>query len=132
MNLSLIRKTMRKLLIVDTETRGLPLDYNASFQDVGNWPRIIELAWELCWENGETIRKRNDLVKPEGWRIPEKQFFLDKGCTEEVAIEKSKFWTEHGFSQAESEAKGIPMPELLTELALAMNEADVLICHNLS
>ena len=123
---------MRKFLFVDTETRGLPLNYDASFTDVGNWPRIIQLAWELCWENGETIKKRCDLVKPDNWRIPEKQFFLDKGCSDEVATEKSKFWTEHGFTQAESEAKGLPMPDLLTELAIVMNQADVFVCHNLS
>lgn len=58
---------MKKYLIVDTKTTGLPISYTASFQDVDNWPRIIELAWELCYENGETIEKHCDLVEPDGW-----------------------------------------------------------------
>lgn len=107
---------MKKYLIVDTETTGLPISYTAPFDDVANWPRIIELSWELCYDNGDTIEKACDLVYPDGsWRFP-----------------KGKFWQEHGFTEAESLLSGEPIDKLLLKLAIAMNCADVMICHNLS
>lgn len=127
----LMSMKMRKFLFIDSETRGLPVNYDAPFTDTGNWPRIIQLAWELCYQNGETIRKSCSLVKPDGWVMPSKEFFMAKGLDEETAIAKSAFWTEHGYTQEKNEREGRPMPELLFELAQAMNEADVLVAHNL-
>lgn len=107
---------MKKYLICDTETTGLPLSYDAPLDDVGNWPRIIELSWELCWENGETIEKACDLIYPDGtWKFP-----------------TGKFWQQHGFTEEENLLNGIPAEEALIKLAIAMNCADVMICHNLS
>lgn len=106
---------MKKYLIVDTETTGLPIIYDAPFTDVNNWPRIIELSWELCWENGETIEKACDLIAPDGWRFP-----------------TGDFWKEHGYNEAESMLNGIDPIIALTKLAIAMNCADVMVCHNLS
>lgn len=107
---------MKKYLIVDTETTGLPINYSAPYTDVANWPRIIELSWELCWENGETIEKACDLVYPDG------SFKFPTG----------EFWQKHGFNEAESALLGEPMETLLLKLAIAMLCADVMICHNLS
>lgn len=107
---------MKKYLICDCETTGLPIVYDAPFNDVNNWPRIIELSWELCWENGETIEKACDLVYPDGsWKFP-----------------TGEFWQEHGFTEAESLLNGIDPIFVFTNLAIAMNCADVMICHNLS
>jgi len=121
---------MRKLLIYDTETRGLPIDYQASFQDTANWPRIIQLAWELCYENGDTIAKSCELVNPDGWEMPSKEYFMRKGVSEEKALKSANFWIEHGYTQEESMAKGKPIAELLLELAKVMNKADVIVAHN--
>lgn len=107
---------MQKYLIVDTETTGLPIVYDAPYTDTDNWPRIIELSWELCWENGETIEKACDLIYPDGsWRFP-----------------TGAFWQEHGFTEAESLLNGVGPVFAFTKLAIAMNCADVMICHNLS
>jgi DNA polymerase-3 subunit alpha len=107
---------MKKYLIVDTETTGLPISYTVSFQDTDNWPRIIELSWELCWENGETIEKACDLIYPDGtWRFP-----------------TGDFWKENGFTEDESLLSGIPIADALLKLGIAMNCADVMVCHNLS
>lgn len=131
MSLLLIPKMMRKLLIIDTETRGLPINYDAPFTDVDNWPRIIQLAWELCYEDGTTIRKVCALVKPDGWIMPSKAYFMSKGVSAEQAEKSAAFWIEHGYTQEQNEAEGVPMSELLLDLAKVMNEADVLIAHNL-
>ncbi|PJB57251.1 MAG: 3'-5' exonuclease, partial [Bacteroidetes bacterium CG_4_9_14_3_um_filter_41_19] len=34
-------------LIFDTETTGLPQRYDAPLTDFDNWPRMIQLAWQL-------------------------------------------------------------------------------------
>ncbi len=106
---------MKKFLFIDTETTGLPISYTAPFTDTDNYPRIIELAWELCYENGETIEKSCELVYPDGWRYP-----------------VGEFWEKHGFNEADNILNGIPAPQLLLELAIAMNCADVLVAHNMS
>jgi len=106
---------MKKYLFCDTETTGLPVTYTAPFTDTDNYPRIIELAWELCWENGETIEKACDLIYPDGWRFP-----------------TGDFWKEHGFTEDESLLNGIDPIIAFTQFAIAMNCADVMICHNLS
>jgi hypothetical protein len=105
---------MKKYLIVDTETSSLPFRYDVPFTDLSNWPRIIQLSWELCWENGETIKKICELVQPDGWTFPTGQF-----------------WKDNGFNEADNCMLGLPMKDLLIDLAIAMNQADVLIAHNI-
>ena len=34
-------------LIFDTETTGLPKKWNAPITDSDNWPRSVQLAWQL-------------------------------------------------------------------------------------
>jgi len=34
-------------LIFDTETTGLPKNFNAPITDVDNWPRCVQIAWQL-------------------------------------------------------------------------------------
>lgn len=110
-----VKSKMKKFLICDTETTGLPISYTAPFTDTDNWPRIIELAWELCWENGETIEKSCELVYPDGWRYP-----------------TGEFWEKHGFNEADNILNGVDMIILLTNLAVAMNCADVMVCYNMA
>ena len=57
-------------LIFDTETTGLPKDWNAPFTDSDNWPRLVQLAWQLHDESGKLIDNKNFIVKPEGYTIP--------------------------------------------------------------
>lgn len=57
-------------LIFDTETTGLPRNYNAPLTDFDNWPRVIQLAWQIHNEKGELIEVQNFIIKPEGFEIP--------------------------------------------------------------
>lgn len=59
-----------KYLFFDTETTGLPKNYNAPASDTDNWPRLVQLAWLVTDEKGEVISKHNHIVKPEGFIIP--------------------------------------------------------------
>ncbi len=57
-------------LIFDTETTGLPRDYSAPITDFDNWPRLVQLAWQLHDHTGKLMSSGNYIVKPEGFTIP--------------------------------------------------------------
>jgi|TARA_B100000809_G_C14937257_1_gene459092 DNA polymerase-3 subunit epsilon len=102
-------------LIFDTETTGLPKDYNGRISDVDNWPRVIQLAWALYDVKGRLVESRVDLIRPNGWTIP-----------------AEKFWIDNGFSQSESQEKGIPIREALLPFIEKVGQSEQLIAHNMS
>ena len=74
-------------LIFDTETTGLPKNYKAPISDVDNWPRVIQMAWQLHDDKGKLIKRKDFIVKPDGFDIP---YGSEKihGISTELAIEK--------------------------------------------
>jgi len=57
-------------LIFDTETTGLARDYNAPVTATDNWPRIVQIAWQLHDEMGRLIEQKDFLIRPQGFDIP--------------------------------------------------------------
>jgi DNA polymerase-3 subunit alpha len=57
-------------LIFDTETTGLPKSWNAPITDTDNWPRCIQIAWQLHDEMGAVVEHNNFLIKPDNFNIP--------------------------------------------------------------
>lgn len=57
-------------LIFDTETTGLPGSWSAPITDSSNWPRCVQLAWQLHDVSGKLINTGNYIIKPEGFSIP--------------------------------------------------------------
>ena len=57
-------------LIFDTETTGLPRNWNAPITDTENWPRCIQIAWQLHDSMGDLLEQSDFLVQPEGFDIP--------------------------------------------------------------
>lgn len=57
-------------IIFDTETTGLPRDWNAPVTDTSNWPRVVQIAWQVHDEMGRLVENRDFLVKPDGFDIP--------------------------------------------------------------
>ena len=57
-------------LIFDTETTGLPKSWNAPITDTDNWPRCIQIAWQLHDALGNLIEHRDFLLQPDGFNIP--------------------------------------------------------------
>lgn len=53
-------------LIFDTETTGLPKSYKAPMTDTENWPRCIQIAWQLHNDLGQVIEHDNFMVQPDG------------------------------------------------------------------
>ncbi|WP_111708823.1 DNA polymerase III subunit alpha [Lutibacter citreus] len=57
-------------LIFDTETTGLPKKWKAPITDTDNWPRCIQIAWQLHDKYGKLIEHQDFLIKPDGFNIP--------------------------------------------------------------
>ena len=57
-------------LIFDTETTGLPKNWKAPLTDGENWPRCIQIAWQLHDGDGNCISHEDYLIYPEGYTIP--------------------------------------------------------------
>lgn len=99
-------------LIFDTETTGLPANYNAPVTDTDNWPRMVQLAWECHDHTGKLTASESYLIKPEGFTIP-------------YAAEKV-----HGISTEKAMADGLDLESVLVKFAGVMGKASVIVGHN--
>ena len=50
-------------LFFDTETTGLPKNWQAPIHDTDNWPRMVQLAWVATDDNGEVLSGQNYIIK---------------------------------------------------------------------
>lgn len=105
---------MNSILFFDTETTGLPRNWKAKMTDLDNWPRIIQLAAHRFDESGNEIESFELLIKPNGWVIPNGQF-----------------WIDNGFSQQESESKGVHIMEALELFIKYHDESMCMVAHNM-
>lgn len=76
-------------LIFDTETTGLPRNYNAPLTDFDNWPRMVQIAWQLHDAQGNLLQHDSIIIKPEGYAIPFATIQIH-GITNERANEEGK------------------------------------------
>lgn len=73
------------LLFLDTETTGVPRNYNVPRQGSANWPRVVQLAYALYTRDGLLCTFWNHgLVRPEGFVILEEATRIH-GITQEEA-----------------------------------------------
>ena len=99
-------------LIFDTETTGLPSNYNAPVSDSENWPRLVQLAWQLHDENGKLISAKNFIVKPDGFTIPFNSAQI------------------HGISTERALESGFLLAEVLAEFEADRAKAKYAVGHN--
>ena len=100
-------------LIFDTETTGLPKRWNAPVSDSNNWPRCVQLAWQLHDETGKCLEYKNYLIKPNGFEIP-------------FAAEKV-----HGISTELAQKKGTELKEVLDNFKNILSNTKYLCGHNI-
>ena len=100
-------------LIFDTETTGLPKHWGAPISDTDNWPRCIQIAWQLHDDMGKVIEHQDYLVKPEGFNIP---------------YDAERI---HGISTELAQAEGISLAEVLEKFNIALGKAKFIVGQNL-
>lgn len=52
------------ILVLDTETTGLPANMDAPHTDTENWPHMLSIAWEGYRENGESMGECSYIIEP--------------------------------------------------------------------
>lgn len=74
-------------LFFDTETTGLPRNYNAPTTDLENWSaaRLVQIGWILEDDRRGILSQANIIVRPEGFVIP-KEASNVHGITTDVAL----------------------------------------------
>ncbi|HWW38276.1 3'-5' exonuclease, partial [Pedobacter sp.] len=100
-------------LIFDTETTGLPGNFNAPITNTDNWPRCIQIAWQLHDEFGVLIENQDYLVKPKGFNIP---------------YDAERI---HGISTELAEEQGIELEEVLAKFNIALSKAEFIVGQNI-
>ncbi|MAA58193.1 MAG: DNA polymerase III subunit alpha [Cryomorphaceae bacterium] len=101
-------------LIFDTETTGLPRSFKAPISDVDNWPRVVQLAWQLHADDGSLVEHKDFLIKPDGFDIPY--------GSEQI----------HGISTELASKEGIDLSEGLALFEAALSKATFLVGHNVN
>ncbi len=99
-------------LIFDTETTGLPKRWDAPISDSENWPRCIQVAWQLHDAAGTLIEHKDFIVTPGGYDIP---------------FESEQI---HGISTALAKKQGTPISDVLTAFEGALSKTQYVVGHN--
>ncbi len=99
-------------LIFDTETTGLPKRWDAPLTDFDNWPRCIQIAWQLHDEMGNLVEHQDYLVQPQGFNIP---FDAEK---------------IHGISTELAQQDGLPLQEVLEKFQEALQRSKFIVGQN--
>ena len=79
-------------LIFDTETTGLPQNWKAPLTDFNNWPRMVQLAWQIHDNKGALISVKNFIIKPEGFDIPYNAEKIHGISTQRAHKKGVEFW----------------------------------------
>ncbi len=99
-------------LIFDTETTGLPKRWDAPITDTDNWPRAVQIAWQLHDAMGNCIEHQDYLINPEGFNIP---------------YDAEKI---HGISTELAQEKGVPLTEVLEKFNSALSKTKFVVGQN--
>jgi DNA polymerase-3 subunit alpha len=100
-------------LIYDTETTGLPRNFEAPVTDLENWPRVIQLAWQLHGADGSLIEAKEFIIRPDNFTIP---------------YNAAKV---HGISTELALNEGEELKLVLEQFILALGQAKVVVGHNI-
>ena len=101
-------------LIFDTETTGLPKRWDAPLSESDNWPRCIQIAWQIHDAKGNLITHKDYLVQPDDFTIP-----FD---SEQI----------HGISTTLATSEGTSLATVLIEFEEALQEVSFVVGHNVS
>jgi DNA polymerase III subunit alpha len=99
-------------LIFDTETTGLPRSWSAPITDTDNWPRCVQIAWQLHDDMGSLIEHQDYLIKPEGYNIP---------------YDAERI---HGISTELAQEQGVLLQEVLEKFNIALSKSKYIVGQN--
>ena len=99
---------------IDTETTGLPINNNLPYTELDNWPYIVQVALIIEDDNYGILARRNMILKPDGYVIPEASTKV------------------HGISNERAGKNGEDRDKVISFLDLVLYNSDIIIGHNVS
>tara|TARA_B110000046_G_scaffold164014_1_gene179297 strand:- start:663 stop:2858 length:2196 start_codon:yes stop_codon:yes gene_type:complete len=103
-----------KILFFDTETTGLPKNWKAPVHQLNNWPRLVQIAWQVYNSNGDLLEEHEHVIKPVGFIISSEAIAVHK-ITTEKALET-----------------GVDLLTILKAFSSSVNGCGLLVAHNYS
>jgi len=101
------------ILFFDVETNGLPKSPMGTYMDIENWPRIVQLAWALCDDDGKNCTRKNFIIFPKDFDIPERNSLI------------------HGITIKRAEKDGVLINRVLEEFNDDLKRANLIVAHNI-
>ena len=99
---------------IDTETTGLPINDNLPYTELDNWPHLVQVALIIEDDNYGILAKRNMILKPDGYSIPESSARI------------------HGISNAQAIKVGEDRKHVIGFLDQVLSNSNIVIGHNVS
>ncbi|TAL62011.1 MAG: 3'-5' exonuclease [Bacteroidetes bacterium] len=100
-------------LFFDTETTGLPNNWNAPVLDTKNWPRMVQVAFLLYQSDGTLLESENYIIKPDGFKIP---------------LDVSRM---HGITTERAINEGEEIATVLSKFQTMTSKSTTLVAHNI-
>ncbi len=101
-------------LFFDTETTGLPRNWNAPLSDLDNWPRLVQIAWLQYDNKRRKLLERDYIIKPEGFTIPPDASQV------------------HGITTTRAKRDGVALKKVLREFSMLIDKSSLLVAHNMA
>ena len=102
-----------KLLLLDTETTGLPRKKVSALTQAENWPHIVSISWIVMEsDTNKILETKTYIIKPNGWIIPQESINI------------------HGITQDFAEKYGADLADIMQ--GFLEIDYDMMIAHNLA
>lgn len=102
------------ILFFDTETTGFPKNWKAPITDLDNWPRLVQLAYLVYDFDGNLIHSCNEIIKPNGFTIPNEASNV------------------HGITTDIANQRGSKIEEVFELFSIHLRRAKVIVAHNMA
>jgi len=102
-----------KCLFFDVETNALPKKYDAAYNDLNNWPRIVQIAWGCARNKDECDNIKSFIIKPLDFKIGKDTSDIH-GITQEYALEN-----------------GVGLKGVLEEFENDLKDCRCIVAHNI-
>lgn len=99
-------------IVIDTETNGLPQNFNTSFP-YENYPEIVQISWVILDKFDRILKIQDFIVKPDGYKITSASTKI------------------HGIHDIIAKITGKGFNEVISELLEDLSICELIVGHNL-